>query len=378
MKAIPCTVLLLLLVLASLYPVLGQTPRPSMAPAVTDPPISFLPLAGLTLIEKDTYRYEAGAVDTIRTPHLDQTFTFKNTTSQPITITRLRGSCGCETLLLLKGSAPIPTARLYPGEQATIHLGVNLHGGQTGLVRKYVWIDGPEAASQQESPLATLEVDILLLQSVSFEPSFLDFGKVEAGAGASQSLTVSFDADLLSGIEPPRLTSSSPDVQAKPAGPLLRITEGGKSRLRQAYHVTFSPAAHAGRIAGDLAFDLPPVPGGFAPASRVKLLLSGEVAGAIDALPASVFFGSLPSGKSVTRSVVLSTASAASPQSLRATSSAPWLRATLDQTLAPARHRLLSVTLTDQAPVGPIQGRVTIAFGQGEHLDIPVIAELTK
>ena len=363
-------------------PPIGNTQAPVPQDAGPAVQVAFLPLPGLALVEGSIYQYDAGAVDTVRIPHLERAFTLKNTSRQPITITRLRGSCGCETLLLLHGGVSTPTARLAPGEQATIHLTVNLHAGQPGAVRKYVWVDGPPTASGQAAPLATLEVNILLQQSVSFVPSFLDFGKVEAGAGARRSVTASFDPDLLptlvlTGASPlPPLGSASPDVQARPLGPVQRVMEGGKPRLHQTYQVTLSPSAHAGRLSGQLWLDLPG--GGTTPAPRVGLAISGQVAGAIDALPASVFFGSLPAGKPVTRSVVLSLASPLNAQRLSVTSSAPWLLAALDQPAASGPHRLLSVTLTAQAPPGPLQGKVTVSLSDGERLDIPVVAELTK
>jgi hypothetical protein len=355
----------------------GQTPIPAKPTDAAVPQVAFLPLTGLSLVEKSTFHYDAGTVDPIRTPHLDRTFTFKNTTNRPLTVARLRGSCGCETLLLLKGGIAAPTTRLEPGEQATIHLSVNLHGGQSGPVRKYVWVDGPAASSGQTLPLATLEVDILLERSVTFLPSSLQFGKVAAGAGASQSLTVSFDASLFPGSDPPRLTSPSPDVQARPTGPLEHTFEDGKPQLQQTYQVILSHEAHAGPISGELGFDLPPLPSSVAPVTRVKLLLSGEVAGALDVLPASVFFGSVPAGSPVTRSVVLSTASPASSPSFTVTTSAPWLHASLNPASFPAKQHILSITLTPQAPIGPVQCTVTVALGK-DHLDIPVVAELTK
>ena len=381
MKPLPSAFLLACLLGFPILSGRAQPPPPKPQAGLPAAQVAFLPLPGLALVEKDTYLYDAGAVDTVRVSHLDRAFTLKNTSRQPVTIARLRGSCGCETLLLLRGGAATATARLAPGEQATVHLTVALHAGQPGAVRKYVWVDGPLAASGQAAPLATLEVDIFLQQSISFTPSFLDFGKVAAGAGARQTVTASFDPDLLPtlllpGASPPPLGGALSDVQARPLGPVQRVVEGGKSRLHQTYQVTLSPSAHAGRLSGQLWLDLPG--GGTAPAPRVGLAVTGQVAGAIDALPASVFFGSLPAGKPVTRSVVLSLASSLNAQPLSVTSSAPWLRAALDSPAASGTHRLLSVTLTAQAPAGPLQGKVTVALSDGERLDIPVVAEMTK
>lgn len=387
MKPLPLALSLTFLLGLLSLPGRAQPPLPVRQAGVPVAQVVFLPLPGLALVEKDTYRYDAGTVDTVRTPHLDRSFALKNTTRQPITITGLRGSCGCETLLLLQGGAPKPTARLAPGEQATIHLLINLHAGQPGAVRKYVWVDGLAAASGQA--LATLEVDILLRQSISFIPSFIDFGKVEAGAGAWQDVTVSLDPDLFPTLlvpssSSPRLGSAAPEIQARPFGPVRSVMEGGRPRLHQIYHVTLSPSAHAGRLTGQLWLDLPQTavgnttsPSDSAPISKISLAVTGQVAGAIDALPASVFFGSLPAGKPVTRSVILSLASS-TRRSLIVTSSAPWLHAFLDQSAASGKHYLLSLTLTAQTPAGPVQGKVTVALSDGERLDIPVIAEMIR
>ena len=375
-----------LLVEAAALPGRAQPPpvKPAATPAVS---LAFLPLPGLVLVEKDTYQYEAGIVDTVRTPRWERVFTLKNMSRRPITLSRLRGSCGCETLLLLQGGVPVPAARLAPGERAAIHLAVSLHPGQPGVARKYVWVDGPRTASGQAVTLATLEVDLRLRQSVSFAPAFLDFGRVEAGAGARRAVTATFDPDLLpdssvlpgasllSGASAPMLDGAGPDVRALPLGPMQRITEEGQPRLRQTYQVLLSPSAHAGRVWGALRLGLPPLPGG-GPALVAGFAVSGMVAGALDARPATVFFGSLRAGAPATRSVVLSLVPPGR-QSLTVTSSSPWLVAALDRPGASGPHRLLSVTLTRLAPPGPIQGKVTVALSSGERLDIPVIAELT-
>jgi len=354
-------------------------PHPATAPIPSR--LTLRPVPGLTIVDRNTYRYDAGVVDVIRTPRLERTFTLENDGKQPVTIARLRGSCGCEELRLLRGGKAVPSTRLDPGETATLHLAINLHGGQSGPTRKYLWVDGPEAAGQTLS-LALLEVDLSLRQSVSFAPASLNFGKVEAGTGAALPLTVSLDSDLLPdpGLLPdsalPLLQSADPDLQVERVGPLQRVEEGGKERLRQAFQVLLSPTAHAGHLSGDLRFTAPrALAGSLSLLAGVSVPVTGTVTGALDAIPATVFFGSLPAGKPVRRSVVLSSVMLGS---LSASGDAPWLQATLAPADPSAKHRLLTVTLTARAPLGPLQGKVTVTTARGERLDIPVIAELTK
>ena len=353
-------------------------------PATADAQIKFLPLPGLTWVKNTTFHYDAGSVDVIRTPHLEKTFTVENASSQPLTIAGLRGSCGCETLLLSQHGVRLPTARLAPGEQAEIHLTVQLHPGQSGPVRKYLWVDGPAVPGTQASPLATLEMDMTLRQAVIFTPSYLNFGKVEAGADAPQTLTVSLDGDLLPTASPaadpilPSLRSANPDVRVAPIGGPQRTDQNGHPVVRQTYRITLSPDVPAGRLSGELRFAAMPQSTAPDPFGQVSVSVAAQVAGDLDCLPASVFFGSLPAGTAVSRSVVLSTASPQSTSALTVVSSVPWLKAVLTSAPDASRHHLLQITLTPNAPLGSVQEKITVTLGQSARLDIPVVAELTR
>ena len=315
----------------------------------------------------------------MRTPRLECTFTLQNDSTKPLTITRLRGSCGCETLLLQKDGRRLPAASLNPGEKVTLRLSIQLHTGSAGPARKYVWVDGPETTGLT-TPLATLEVDLTLRRSVFFTPSFVNFGKVEAGAGAAQTLTVSLDSDLSPDLPLPLLQSTDPSIHVQAVGPLKPVQAGEQSLRRQTYQVLLSPSAHAGRVSGSLVFPAASgaLPSSASPLAGLSISVVGTVSGALDALPATLFFGSLPAGKPASRSVILSVASAPTAQSLHAAADTPWLTATLAPCDPTTKHRLLTVTLTTDAPLGPLQGKISITSAAGDHLDIPVIAELTK
>lgn len=326
-------------------------------------------MPGLMLVGTNTYRCEAGLVDTLRMPRLEKTFTLSNSGTQPLLVTGLRGSCGCETLLLQKDGISLSATRLNPGESATAHLVIQLHSGQSGPARKYMWVDGPEVGGQR-TLLATLELDLTLRQSAQFVPSILNFGVVEAGTGAAQELVLSLDADLLVGQELPPLQSTDPEVQVRAVGPHKSLVVDGKEVMQQSYRVVLSPSAHAGAVSGNVHFAASILAG-------VSASLTGSVSGALDAMPSTVFFGSLQSGKSATRIVVL-TLSTPTLTDLHISTDAPWLQATLDSSGPAAKHRLIKVTLTARAPIGLVQRKVKIALPDGETLDIAVVAELTK
>ena len=346
------------------------------------PRLEFDPLPGSNSPQTGTLHFDAGRVDAGRTPRWARTFTLRNPTSGPLTVADLRGSCGCESLLLTRGGVAAPRLlRLAPGETAEVKLDVTLAANLSGPVRKYVWVYGPRPKSGNPETLATLELDMTLVQSVRFVPESLRFGKVASGVGAVRLLTVTAAADLLvsSGVLPP-LMSANPNMRAMLTGPPQKTTLDGQAAVSQVYTVQLLSSAPAGAVEADLRFA---PPAGLlldtGPLSRPSVPVSGTVAGVLDALPASVFFGSLPAGKPASRTVVLSLAVPASVQSLAVRTSAPWLHAALDlSSTAPAKHYLLTVTLTASAPLGPLQGVVTVAIGKNAQVAIPIIAETTK
>lgn len=340
------------------------------------PHLQFLSASG-SLAQKigDTLHFNAGAVDTICTPHWKHTFIVQNPTHRVLTIGSLRGSCGCETLLLTKDGVQARQVRLAPGEQAEVLLDVHLTPDQFGFVRKYVWVYGVKPG--QEVPLATLALDMTLRQSVVFTPKRLDFGSIPSGMGKEQKVTVTVDAALVSGLFLPPLVSSDPAIRGVPCGPLQKKIVNEKAVFCQQYAVVISPSASAGNVATELRFQTASGPEN-APLMRPALPVAGIVAGNLSAMPASVFFGSLPAGRPATRTVVVSLAVAQSVGSLHVTCSASWLHAAFDPSDTVGKHHLLTVALTNQAPLGLLQGKITITAGKDESVMIPVVAEMTK
>ncbi len=341
------------------------------------PGLAFLPVPGSSASAPGTLHYDGGSVDVTRAERWTRTFTLRNTGRQAATAAELRGSCGCETLLLTKGGLPARQVRLAPGETAEVRVDVRLSADEAGLARKYVWVYGPQSPPGQSVPLATLELDLALRQSAAFSPSRLDFGRVPSGTGGAQTVTVTLDADLAPSGMPPPLVSLDPAVRAVPTGPPQAQMVGGRAVVIQRYRAALSPAAPAGRVSAVLRFG--PPPDGTAPKvwARPALPVSAVVAGDLDALPATVFFGSLPAGTSAVRTVVLSLAAAQTAASLTVTSPVPWLQARIEPSSAPATHQLLSVTLAANAPPGLLQAELMVVSGRS-HLEIPVVAERTK
>jgi hypothetical protein len=374
----PTTALLLAAAFASMRVAFCETPLIPPAP-VASPAIAsglvVLPDALVKTTAPDSAHVEIGPTDPVVTPMTEQLFRLKNTSAKPITLSRLRASCGCETLLLSKGGVSVPTAILAPGEQAEVRIKVKLTGQRSGLLHKYAWVYGP----QGEPPLATLEMAITIREAVSFSPSFLDFGAVASQSTHALPLTVTVAKNTVPTGGLPLLASPDPNVHVVAQGALESVLQDGKPALRQNYEVTLAAPLNSGRIAGDLRFQEAET---LSPSFRTAFVpLGATVVGSLSASPKTVFLGSVMADQAVTRQVLLSVAAKDAAKSLRVISSSPWLLpvlAALDTTAADTAPRLLSVTLKVGAPPGPLQAQIEIVSETGERLQIPVVAEIVR
>ena len=238
---------------------LSARPAPSLPPTSQTPLIITAP-AGLTRDAPGTYQTDLGTLDPLRVATVERTFTVRNTGPQPVTVADVRGSCGCETLLLTHKGTQAKSLTLAPGDEANVHLSIRLNTYADGPVRKYVYAYGP-ADTGQGTPLLTIALDMRLEKSIAFDPPSVDFGTVTAGQSASRPLLVTVALDLVAGEDLPTPASLNPDVVVRPLGATLRVMEDGKPALRRLFMLTLSAQAPAGRIAGDVRFEFerPPV-----------------------------------------------------------------------------------------------------------------------
>lgn len=346
---------------------------PAAPPPVVASGITILADAQVKTTAVNTAQAEVGPVDPVASPTVEQVFRLKNTAAQPITLSRLRASCGCETLLLSKGGASVPTAILAPGEQAEVRIIVKLAGQRSGLLHKYAWVYGPKG----EPPLVNLEMAITIHEAVSFSSNFLDFGSIASKTTHVLPLTVTVEKRLVPEAGLPPLSSSSADVQVSARGGVIPVTQDGKPAVQQAYEVRLLAPLNSGRLAGDLRFQTTDA---LSPSFRTAFVpIGGNVIGSLSASPKTVFLGSISANQSVTRQVLLSVAAKDAGKLLTVSSTSPWIQA---QLAPPAEGssgpRLLSVSLKPGGPPGSLQAQIAVVSETGEHLQIPVIVEIVR
>ena len=352
-------------------PAAGSLPlggsSPARPPTRSATPLTATLQPGETTVGAGAVLWNAGTIDEGRQNHVEHTFTLKNTNAQSVTVSRLRGSCGCETLFLTQGGKEASTVKLAPNETVQVRVSVALRSGQSGEMHKYAWAYGPEASSP---PLASLELVMTVRAPVVFKPDVLDFGHLSVGVPQSVIVTVTADKDALAGSPLPTPISDKKTVTVTPDGPETTVMQNGKAAKSRQFRVTLSGPLEAGTVTGSLS--LPAPAGSLLSATRVPL--AGTVSGTMTAQPGSVFFGSIPGGQGFTREVLLSESSTQRGKVLSVSSSSPWLTAVIQET--GGTKPLLIVTLKPGAPVGPLQSAVVVTSASGERLSIPVVGEV--
>jgi hypothetical protein len=111
--------------------------------------------------------------------------------------------------------------------------------------------------------------------------------------------------------------------------------------------------------------------------------LTGRVEGDLTAAPASVAFGAVRQGQSVTQRIVLTPKAATTWQNVHINSGCPWLSARWLATTDPAlvtlnksasQNQILEVMLSPQAPACLMQSQLTLILANGQRLVLPVSA----
>ena len=354
-----------------LLTVLALSERVGVCQAAAAPLLAVVNDAQVIATAPSYAQADAGLVDPAATPEVTQVFRLKNATPQPVTISRLRASCGCETLLLSKGGKSVSETLLAPGEQVEVKMTVKLTGERTGVLNKFAWVYGP----QGDPPLATLAMAITIREVVSFSPSFLDFGAVAVSSTHSQPLTVTVDQSEVPATGLPPLVSARPDLRITAQGSPQPVTRDGKPSVRQDYLVTLMSPLQSGRLSGDIRFQTLPLAASLL--ARAFVPLGGTVTGELAASPKTLFFGSVSSSQPITRQVLIAIPAKDASGTFTASSDIPWLQAALQAPSAGLpQRRLLEVTLKPGSPSGSMQAQITVISPTGERLLIPVIAEV--
>lgn len=332
-----------------------------------------------------------GEFDRDKTPTAEQTFGLKNIGAGPVKIVKLQGSCGCTELALLSGNdrmsgseqpdkVAVPagaatftmsTIVLEPGQSAKLRVAVDFRKLGLGFFRKYAWVfaaDRPEAA-------ITIRLDFQTHSNVMPESSAVDFGTVNAGENRTSDFVLYLAKEYYAARPIPRISSTNPGVHVQSAGPSEPAVWQGRQVLKQSYAVTLSPNAPMGALWGSLVL---------ASDGLSIATLIGDVVGDIQASPSTVLFGVVDRGTASRQTTLIFTSKPAAGKGLTVTSSSKWVQARLvaasgsQAGSSKSAQLALEITVTRDAPSGPLEERIVITARNGRRLVVPVIATIDR
>ncbi len=359
------------------------TPVP--APSVTVPiPAEIL---ALTVVARDGVKsdkpaigqLDAGTVDSLSKPTIEQDFILRNDRKTPITIGRLQPTCGCTSVLLGEGGETTKT--LAPGEEIKVRASVDVtrfHGPITKSVRAY--------APDGTTLLATMEIKATIQDPITLSSRHLNFGQVKFGSAASRSLTVTLSPRVLAmgGLQ---LVSSNPDISVTP---VVDKSDVGEKPAKRHYLVEISPKSAIGQVSSTLSFTVPAKNADVAAKTTAKdaaseetrlasslqttqIVISGEVVGKISATPKMIVFGASQQGPQQ----ITVTGAPDLLKNLKFSSLSAWVKVNPVPAANPATNNaVFELTLDPRTPVGALETQVTITANDGERLNIPILADV--
>ena len=339
---------------------------------------------------------DAGQIDALSNQAIQHTYLLRNDTLRPLIVERLEASCGCTTAFVGTDSHHSLPFVLQPRAQVPIEVLVNPSFLSVGVFRKNVKV----FLREREAPAATLELTGTLKAAVTCSPTFLNFDHARAGIVSSLPLTLYPDPRLVAHGELPPLKCSNPFIR------ITAINSFGNPSLqtslpvppKQTYEVTLLPTAPLGLVQGIITFAMPE-DGSVSPAlRRVSLYVFGEVSGDLAAMPASVAFGTVPSGIGATREVVLTSRLPNGLRELKLEVDGPYVTLKLSFSNPPdsntitnpvnalnahlagdkpnphLQKRALQITISPLTPNVLVNTTVTVTTKQGQKFVLPVTA----
>lgn len=325
---------------------------------------------------KSPIHYDLGETSLLDRREITHTFVLHNDGHTPLTLDEFIPSCHCTSAAIEKygTTASIPAdgtlPTLAPGQQAAVRVTIIAEPYLTGLLDKSVGV----YAQGRTEPIATLEVSATLRPSVALTPAALDFGTVAAGQSRSLTLTADLDTRLLpGGTGTPSLVASDPDLQIVPV-PTANVASvaAGSTWRTLTYRVTLAQDASLGPVRDLIRFA--PSSGAASDLSLAdgpSVPVTGEVAGAAAAAPASLAFGVVRQGRPSVRTLLLVSQAAVLPS---ATVRADSPHVTTHWGKTTSQGRALDVTLNGDAPAGSMQTQIVITLSNGQRLCIPITA----
>lgn len=275
-------------------------------------------------------------------------FTFRNVYKEDVHVSGVRTSCGCTTPTVSKN-----LLKTHETSEVLAHFNTDRFLGQKGATLT-VTFDKPFFAEVQLRVAGNIRGD------VTFEPTFVDFGNVDLGAGAERTIRVIRSGNSQWEIKDVR--SANPNFEVQLSAP----TRSG-SQTRYDLVARLKGDAPAGYMNGQLILVTnDPI------ATQIPMDVEGRVVAAVTVSPQLLALGVVEPGASVTKNVVVR---ANRPFSVTGVV-CPDGCLSCEPKAAPATVHILPVTFQAGEAAGKVERQLKITTDLGENAVPPVTVQV--
>jgi Protein of unknown function (DUF1573) len=220
---------------------------PVLEPIGKGSPLKVEAKEGIVALEASVGLFTFGTTHVLEKPVIEATFTLKNTSTKPLTIEKIAGSCECITAEFVGKSKT-----LAPDATADVKVLLDTALTKPGLVQKTVLVhtkENPDGAS------ARLQIQGRLTPLVTFQPFQLSFGNIPTGeARKPQIIVATFAPELVKAlkertISAPPLIADDPNIRVRPS-----MSQLGLKPDQIRYDVQVAPNAPNGTLLTTVSF----------------------------------------------------------------------------------------------------------------------------
>ena len=302
-------------------------------------------------------RWDFGTACLLDAREIQHTFTLKNQTSRPITLTQIKVGCPC---LVATGKTKLPVT-IPPKGTYEVTVRVLLYTMPAVGVEKNILLYAGEKI------VGRLPVSGSLVPLVTFSPSPLSLGDIAIGQNSTSEIRLTLNPRL-SKITLPPLISSSPAIRITPQEDL------------PTYKITLSPGTMLGPLSGIIGFDISPTDKSvLADVWRgASMTFYGTITGDISATPTSVHFGLIPAfstnntSTEIVREVTITENVPGALNGVKIISESPHVKTKWENAT-----KQLRLTLTPPHTKGSFQTRVILETKSGQKLPIVIVTYIS-
>lgn len=285
---------------------------------------------------------------------VEHVFKFENRGNDTLEIKKVKPSCGCTAAVLSNNT-------ILPGKTGEVKATFNSRSYR-GTVRKTIAV----LSNDPDTPSHKLTISGEIIEEISVKPQNINFGSFRADDQSDKTVKVSVKSQSGPEFKIVKVTASKPFVDASAIA-----EQNGEYTVIATLKDYHKIGRFSGKIFLDTNSDKQP---------KTSIIFYGVVEGDITINQKRVYFGTVPAGKEITKRLFVKI----NESDIRisdAKISPDYLSINVDEKYEQENpHCLIEITLHKEAPIGRIEGLLTLDTNSKEQpvINIPITGEVHK